>query len=249
MDSPLLSLRITSEEHHARLVPHVDRLLTLAEMVGHVDCASIHVAFEEEYAFIVNQLVPHMATIEQSLYVPLEQLMGRRHSMAPMRAEHRAVERLVEELGRYRRHVDGCTWGAVEGMALRRALYRLHAILKVHLAEEELYLGVLERNLTARRRTSWRGASTTPGASRSRSLGRPRRRPPLQIARLELRRRGAPLLHHRRPLVERRRARLGQRVVAARRARARSTSEDGPGPPARGPGASGRPGRCRPRRS
>jgi len=148
MDSPLMSLRTTSEEHHARLVPHVDRLLTLAEMVGHVDCASIHVAFEEEYAFVVSQLLPHMATIEQALYEPLEQLMGHRHSMAPMRAEHRAVERLVEELGRYRRHVDGCTWGAVEGMALRRALYRLHAILKVHLAEEELYLGVLERNLT-----------------------------------------------------------------------------------------------------
>jgi hypothetical protein len=33
-------------------------------------------------------------------------------------------------------------------MALRRALYRLHSILKVHLAEEELYLGVLDQNLT-----------------------------------------------------------------------------------------------------
>jgi hypothetical protein len=33
-------------------------------------------------------------------------------------------------------------------MALRRALYRLHALLKIHLAEEELYLGVLDRNLT-----------------------------------------------------------------------------------------------------
>lgn len=54
---------------------------------------------------------------------------------------------LVDELGRYRRHADGCRWSAVEGLALRRALYRLHAILKVHLAEEELYLGVLERNL------------------------------------------------------------------------------------------------------
>ena len=32
-------------------------------------------------------------------------------------------------------------------MALRRALYRLHSILKVHLAEEELYLGVLDQNL------------------------------------------------------------------------------------------------------
>jgi hypothetical protein len=148
MESPLLSLRTTSEEHHARLVPHVDRLLTLAEMVGHVECSAIHAAFEEEYAFVVSQLVPHMATIEQTLYEPLEQLMGGRHSMAPMRQEHRAVGRLVEELGRYRRHADDCTWGAVEGMALRRALYRLHAILKVHLAEEELYLGVLDRNLT-----------------------------------------------------------------------------------------------------
>ncbi len=55
---------------------------------------------------------------------------------------------LIEELGRYRPHVDGCSWSAVEGMALRRALYRLHAILKVHLAEEELYLGVLDRHLT-----------------------------------------------------------------------------------------------------
>ncbi|MHB8890523.1 MAG: hemerythrin domain-containing protein [Candidatus Limnocylindrales bacterium] len=145
---PLQSLRTTSEEHHARLVPHVDRLLTLAEMVGHVECSAIHVAFEEEYAFVVGQLVPHMETIEHTLYDRLEAVMGGRHSMAPMRAEHRAVARLVEELGRYRLHAEGCTWSAVEGMALRRALYRLHALLKVHLAEEELYLGVLERRLT-----------------------------------------------------------------------------------------------------
>ena len=145
---PLQSLRTTSEEHHARLVPHVDRLLTLAEMVGHVECSAIHVAFEEEYAFVVGLLVPHMETIEHTLYDRLEAVMGGRHSMAPMRAEHRAVARLVEELGRYRRHADDCTWSAVEGMALRRALYRLHALLKVHLAEEELYLGVLERRLT-----------------------------------------------------------------------------------------------------
>ena len=74
--------------------------------------------------------------------------MGGRHSMAPMRAEHATVTRLIEELGAYRHHVDGCSWSAVEGLALRRSLYRLHAILKVHLAEEELYLGVLDRNLS-----------------------------------------------------------------------------------------------------
>ncbi len=144
----MLSLRATSQDHHATLMPHVDRLLVLAEMVGQVDCSAIHATFEAEYAFIVGTLVPHMQAIETTLYGQLERLMGQRHSMAPMREEHAAVGRLVEELGRYRRHADGCRWSTVEGMALRRALYRLHSLLKVHLAEEELYLGVLDRNLS-----------------------------------------------------------------------------------------------------
>jgi hypothetical protein len=142
------SLRVTSEEHHERLLPHVDRLLDLADMVGHVECGALHAVFEEEYGFIVGQLVPHMAAIEATLYEPLERLMDRRHSMAPMRAEHEAMRRLIAELERYRAHIPGCSWSALEGMALRRALYRLHALLRVHLAEEELYLGVLEQNLT-----------------------------------------------------------------------------------------------------
>jgi hypothetical protein len=33
-------------------------------------------------------------------------------------------------------------------VGLRRVLYRLYALLEVHLAEEELYLGVLEHNLS-----------------------------------------------------------------------------------------------------
>ena len=148
VDQPMQSLRATSDDHHARLLPHVDRLLVLAELVGTVDCSAIHALFEEEYGFITGRLVPYMEAIELALYDRLETLMGGRHSMAPMRQEHVAMTRLVEELGRYRSHVEGCSWSAVEGMALRRALYRLHAILKVHLAEEELYLGVLDQNLT-----------------------------------------------------------------------------------------------------
>ena len=137
----LVSLRRTSEEQHARMLPHVDRLLDLAEMIGHVDCSALHALYEEEYRFITGALVPHMATIEATLYDRIEA------ELSPMREEHRTINRLVEELGRYRDHADECTWSAMEGMALRRALYRLHALLKVHLAEEELYLEVLERNL------------------------------------------------------------------------------------------------------
>ena len=142
------SLRATSEEHHARLMPHVDNLLILAEMIGRVECTAIHATFEDEYTFIQDELVPHMAAVEGALYQRLEQLMDGRHSMAPMRAEHQGISRLIEELGRYRRHSEDCTWGELEGIALRRVLYRLHSMLKMHLAEEELYLGVLERSLS-----------------------------------------------------------------------------------------------------
>jgi hypothetical protein len=145
---PMLSLRATTQDHHAKLLPHVDRLLDLAGMIGQVDCSAIHDTFDEEYAFVVGQLVPHIEAIETTLYGQLEQLLGQRHSMAPMREEHVVMRQLIEELGGYRRHAERCSWDTAEGLALRRALYRLHSILKVHLAEEELYLAVLDRNLS-----------------------------------------------------------------------------------------------------
>lgn len=146
--SELRSLKATSVAHHAELMPHVDRLLTLAEMVGRVECKALHRLYNEEFGFVAGTLVPHMAAVEETLYPRLEALMGPRHTMAPMREEHVIVRGLIEELGRFQVHEDHCTWDELEGLALRRALYRLHALLKVHLAEEEQYLTVLDRSLT-----------------------------------------------------------------------------------------------------
>jgi hypothetical protein len=144
----LVSLRATSEAHHALLMPHVDRLLTLAEMVGRVECKALHALYNEEYSFVAGQYLPHQDAVEAALYDRLEQIMGPRHTMAPMREEHKIVRSLIAELGAYQVHEDHCTWNEMEGLELRRALYRLHALLKVHLAEEEQYLAVLDRNLT-----------------------------------------------------------------------------------------------------
>ncbi len=145
--SELVSLRATSEAHHALLMPHVDRLLTLAEMVGRVECKALHALYNEEYRFVAGQLIPHIEAVETNLYDRLEAIMGPRHTMAPMREEHQTVRSLIAQLGTYQVHEDDCTWNELEGLELRRALYRLHALLKVHLAEEEQYLAVLDRNL------------------------------------------------------------------------------------------------------
>jgi Hemerythrin HHE cation binding domain. len=143
------SLSDTSHEHHETIEPHVDRLPELAEMIGHVTPEVFSATFQKECSFIIGRLVPHMEAIETTLYGRLEQVMDRRHSMAPMRREHEQLRGLFGSLCQYSELVAEESMSQSDEVGLRRVLYRLYAILKVHLAEEELYLGVLDRNLSA----------------------------------------------------------------------------------------------------
>ena len=90
-----------------------------------------------------------MAAIETTLYGQLDRVMDGRHSMTPMRREHERLRGLIASLSRYREFVVDGHMSEGEEIGLRRVLYRLYAMLKVHLVEEELYLGVLDRNLSA----------------------------------------------------------------------------------------------------
>jgi hemerythrin-like domain-containing protein len=142
------SLSETSHEHHEAIVVYVDLLPPLADMIGGDDPDALRDGFDQAYRFIVRRLVPHMEAIETTLYGRLDALMGKRHSMAPMRREHAELRRLIEQLGHYHELLDRGPLETADGIGLRRALYRLHGIMKVHLAEEELYLRVLDHNLS-----------------------------------------------------------------------------------------------------
>lgn len=143
------SLHDTSHEHHEQIEPHLDRLPELAQMIDRATPEAFSAAFQRECRFIAGQLVPHMEAIETTLYGRLEQVMEGRHSMAPMRHEHERLRGLFGSLCEYRDLVAEGHLSEADEIGLRRVLYRLYAMLKVHLAEEELYLGVLDRNLTA----------------------------------------------------------------------------------------------------
>jgi hypothetical protein len=137
-----------SHEHHDRLIPHVEHLARLAEMIDEGITPVFIAECEAEHRFIVGQLLPHIEAIEATLYGHLDRLMAGRHTMAPMRREHAELRRLVDSAGQFHDLVVSGSLGPAEAIGLRRALYRLHAMLRVHLAEEELYLRVLDRNLT-----------------------------------------------------------------------------------------------------
>jgi len=129
--------------HHAALVPHVETLGALAGELAEPSPDYLE-RLRAEHRFLTGQLMPHMEQIEATLYPELERLMQNRHSMAPMRREHEDLRGLAAEVGALMtRELDLAT-----RTRLRRVLYRMHALLLTHLAEEQAYLGVLDHNLS-----------------------------------------------------------------------------------------------------
>jgi hypothetical protein len=140
----MATLPAVGHAHHAVLMPHVDALASLAEELEISSLDELRRRVASEHAFITGQLIPHIDRAEEKLYPELERLMQNRHSMTPMRREHGELRRLVEEFGELIEHE--LTFES--RLRLRRVLYRMHAILKVHLGEEQAYLNVLAGNLS-----------------------------------------------------------------------------------------------------
>jgi len=146
------SLPETSQHHFELMASHVDGLPALAETIDTVRFEAFARRFAQEVHWLTEQMLPHIDAVEGSLYPELERLLQNRHSMLPMRHEHRELRRLIGSLATYGTDVAAGELDEAQTVGLRRALYRLHAMLKVHLAEEAHYLDVLERNLSPEQR-------------------------------------------------------------------------------------------------
>jgi hypothetical protein len=136
-----------AHEHHERLLVHVDKIPAVADSLLGSDKATIESGVKDMRAFLEGTLVPHVDAAERALYPELERMFQNRHSMAPMRREHDAIRSLSTEFGRLVDQAgDHLTLGKT--LAVRRVLFQLYALLKVHLAEEEAYLRLVDHGVT-----------------------------------------------------------------------------------------------------
>jgi iron-sulfur cluster repair protein YtfE (RIC family) len=141
----MTTLPKASLAHHERLMRQVDRMPATGNLVGEAPADDLKVKVDELAGFLTGLLLPHMDATEATLYPELERLFQNRHSMAPMRREHGEIRRLVNELTGLRREVDAGRLPVGRMVILRRVIFRLYALLKVHLAEEQMYVGIIER--------------------------------------------------------------------------------------------------------
>ena len=142
------SLPQVSLEHHDRLMRHLDAMPAVGDMIGAAPVAELRPRVDEVAAFLDGLLLPHMEAAERTLYPELERMLQNRHSMTPMRREHDDIRKLVAELVRLQGRLDAGPLHTGETVALRRVIFRLYAMLKVHLAEEQLYLGIIEHEVS-----------------------------------------------------------------------------------------------------
>ncbi|PWB51364.1 MAG: hypothetical protein C3F13_13025 [Anaerolineales bacterium] len=136
-------------DEHKELFPHIESLkLAGLSVHGVLSQASLDL-IDESYEFLSAHLLPHAQAEEAALYPAVQKVMGSPYATATMSHDHVEVEQLTRELGAIRDQVSATEIGAGQANELKRILYGLYTLVKVHFAkEEEVYLPLLDENLT-----------------------------------------------------------------------------------------------------
>jgi hemerythrin-like domain-containing protein len=154
-----------AHDHHDRLTRHIDRLPAMGDLIGSIPAAELRPQVDEAATFLTETLIPHMETAERTLYPELERLLQNRHSMSPMRREHAEIRQLVADFERIQGGLDRGHLSTGDAVALRRVVFRLYALMKIHLAEEQLYVGILDHGVSTEAAEALAAAMEHAGAA------------------------------------------------------------------------------------
>jgi iron-sulfur cluster repair protein YtfE (RIC family) len=155
-----------AQQHHERLLHHVDRMPAIAELLDRGSVEELRTQLDEMCEFMTDLLVPHMEAAERALYPELERMMQNRHSMTPNRREHAEIRAAIDQLLVLRDKVSPPRLTITDQMALRRTLFRLYGLLKVHLAEELLYADIVEKGASVEAEQALAAAMDHSGTTR-----------------------------------------------------------------------------------
>ena len=137
-------------DEHKALYPQVENLRLAGDVVNESLTSLAHDKIEQAYNFLTRQLIPHAQAEEKAIYPMIQKAMGAPQATATMIRDHVEVERLTQELGTLRVHKSQLSITFEQVSALRRVLYGLYALVKLHFAkEEEIFLPLLDSKLSA----------------------------------------------------------------------------------------------------
>lgn len=126
----------------------LELLRKVADSVGTVPKDELERAVDDVYSFLIHRVLPHELAEERVLYPVIAEAIGSADATAVMLREHLEVIRLTAELDLLRRDLTVTTRYEDLDKDLRRVLYGLYTLIRVHLAnEDEVYLPILDSRL------------------------------------------------------------------------------------------------------
>lgn len=144
----MASLPQVVRDEHRELVARIEVLRSVADSIGSAEPGSLREGVGQAYRFLIHQLIPHAQAEEQVFYPTVGRVLRAVEATATMSRDHLEIIRLTEELEALRLRLFYEPFNTSDEQALRRVLYGLYAIIKLHLAkEEEIYVPLLEARL------------------------------------------------------------------------------------------------------
>jgi heavy metal translocating P-type ATPase len=141
--SPSLTKRL--REEHDELMPKLDSIRDTADRFDSMTSSEAMVALDRMRALLVDEILPHEAEDERVIYPQVSAVLPGDDPMALMSRTHREIFHLVDMLQRQLADLPATGPEPEDLSDLRRILYSLHAILRLHFdQEEELYFSLQE---------------------------------------------------------------------------------------------------------
>ena len=136
-----LSARLRAE--HRELAPPLARIRLLADRLGTMQPADALAELQRTRDFLVDTLMPHEEAEDRDVFPLLARAAGNDDVTAALHRTHTEIFHLIRFTDRLVAEVPDEGPGPEDLTDLRRVLYGLDAILRLHMAqEEELYLAL-----------------------------------------------------------------------------------------------------------
>jgi heavy metal translocating P-type ATPase len=133
---PLPPLAQRFQAEHAELLPLVSDLRRLADRLEGGENGSVIREIRRLYADLASRLQPHEDAEEHQLYPEIASILGGEDPTGTMSRAHVEIAHSIRLLGFLLEELDGESDPA-DIIDLRRVMYGLHALLRLHFSQEE----------------------------------------------------------------------------------------------------------------
>lgn len=144
VDTATAALGQKFQQEHRVLLPQVKRIRSFADRMDSLPPTQAAAELRDIHTFLAEKLLPHEQDEDATVYPAVAQLIGGDDPTAPMSRAHLEIAHLVEVLDRLLKDLPETGPTAEDFPELRRVLYGLDAVLRLHFAqEEESYLALI----------------------------------------------------------------------------------------------------------